>query len=53
MGLVNEPHVKTKIDAFIDFAEWYEIYHDVDLPMQDFDIHIVKDDNHLNSLRYD
>ena len=53
MGLVNEPHVKTKIDAFNDFAEWYEIYQDVDLPIKDFDIHIVKDDDHLDFLRYD
>tara|TARA_R100000995_G_scaffold64428_3_gene33568 strand:+ start:1634 stop:1879 length:246 start_codon:yes stop_codon:yes gene_type:complete len=53
MGVVDESHVKTKVDAFNDFAEWYEISQDVDLPIKDFDIHIVKDDDHLDFLRYD
>ena len=56
MGLVNEPHVKTKIDAFNDFAETFHIINDVWLPMIDFDIHVLDtkhNDKTLASLMYD
>ncbi len=58
MGVVgeyyeDEPHIKTKVDAFNDFAETFHMINDIWLPIKDFNIHIVKDDEHLDFLRYD
>ena len=53
MGVVNEPTIKTKVDAFNEFAENHHIIMDQWLPIKDFNIHIVKDNEHLDFLRYD
>ena len=56
MGVVDESHVKTKVDAFNDFAETFHIINDVWLPMIDFDIHVLDtkhNDKTLESLIYD
>tara|TARA_R110000850_G_C9682718_1_gene438103 strand:+ start:136 stop:297 length:162 start_codon:yes stop_codon:yes gene_type:complete len=53
MGVVNEPTIKTKVDAFNEFAENHHMIMDQRLPIKDFNIHIVKDNEHLDFLRYD
>jgi len=53
MGVVNEPTIKTKVDAFNEFAENHHMIMDQWLPIKDFNIHIVKDNEHLDFLRYD
>ena len=53
MGVVNEPTIKTKVDAFNEFAENHHMIMDQWLPIKDFNIHIVKDNEQLDFLRYD
>ena len=53
MGVVNEPTIKTRVDAFNEFAENHHMIMDQRLPIKDFNIHIVKDNEHLDFLRYD
>ena len=42
MGVVNEPHVKTKVDAFNEFAENDHMITDQWIPIKDFNIYIIK-----------
>ena len=53
MGVVNEPNINTKVDAFNEFAENHHMIMDQWIPIKDFNIYIIKSTEQLNKLKYD
>jgi|TARA_R100000935_G_scaffold41431_1_gene63115 hypothetical protein len=53
VGIIEEPFIKTKYQAFEEFAGYYYMVNDAHLPIKDFDIHIVKSKEQEGNLIYE